>query len=144
MERTNYAAHADVRDAPRALPEDDLRILRTARPNTLLLGPAWATEAAVEQLIADRGERVCFWTPAQSIRPFERTTVVIRDVGVLALHVQAAWVAALDRAPRERPPQIISTNSFSVFPLIARHVFLDVLYYRLNYVLVDLRRGGTA
>jgi hypothetical protein len=141
MERINSAVHADRRNLPRALPEDDLRILRSATPNVLLLGPAWATDAAIEQLIADRSQRVGFWTPAETIPLPERRTVVIRDVGVLPLHIQAAWVAALDGC-RERQPQIISTNSFSVFPLIARHLFLDTLYYRLNCVLVDMRRGG--
>jgi len=141
--QSKATASAEGGEAPRAFPDEELRILRLTKTNALLLGPSVATEAALDLLTADRAERVWFWTPAQSIRVSERAIVVIRDVGVLTPYVQAGWLAALERLPRARA-QVISTNTFSVFPLVARGLFLDALYYRLNCVLVDLRRGGNA
>jgi hypothetical protein len=132
-------APAGVHRAPRAFPEEELRILRAARSNALLIGPTWATDAAIELVVADRREHISFWTPAQPIRVSPHTIVVIRDVGLLAQHVQGRWVAALNRCPHDQLPQVISTNSFSVFPLVGRGAFLDSLYYRLNCVLVDFR-----
>ncbi len=142
--RLSLTAPADLRRAPGPLPEEELSIARRARTNTLLIGPSRAIAAAIEVLIADRRDDVSFWTPDHPIRIPERTVVVIRDVGVLAPNLQAAWLAALDRSAREDAPHVIATNSFSVFPLVERGLFLDALYYRLNCMLVDLRRGRLA
>jgi hypothetical protein len=144
-ELLKLTAPAGLREATAWFPEEELRMLRAKRPNVLLIGPTRVTDAAINLLLAERTgqkQRVWFWTPAQPIRMPEGTIVVIRDVGILAPHVQAGWMAALEQSLRERPLQVISTNSFSVFPLIVRGAFLDALYYRLNCVLVDFRGGG--
>ena len=140
--RPSLTAPASFRHAPWPLPEEELSIARRARTNTLLIGPARAIDAAINVLIADRREDVSFWTPVQPIRMPGRTIVVIRDVGVLARNLQAAWLAALERSTRKAPLQVIATNSFSVFSLVERGLFLNTLYYRLNCMLVDLRRMG--
>jgi DNA-binding NtrC family response regulator len=74
--------------------------------------------------------------------PADATTIVIRDIATLSLSFQQAWLARLN-APHARHQQIITTSSIAVFPLVARGVFLEELYYRLNTVLLDVRKSGS-
>jgi hypothetical protein len=134
----------DRHRAPEWFSDGELQIIRDKRPNVLLIGPTRVVDSAVNCLVMGAGAPVWFWTPAQPIQRAERAIVVIRDAGILAPREQAAWLEALDRPLCERPLQVIATNSFAIFPLVQRGLFLDGLYYRLNSMLVSLRRAATA
>ncbi len=64
-------------------------------------------------------------------------TMVIYDVDTLTAHEQRAlyhWVGANSRT------QVVSTASKCLMPMLGAGTFNDGLYYRLNVVLLDLRR----
>jgi hypothetical protein len=119
-------------------------LAHTLRPNVLVVGPVAESEATVAAIVGALPAPVRYWTPDSPLPASgDATTVVIRDVATLSLSFQQAWLARLN-APLAHHAQIIATSSIAVFPLVARGVFLEDLYYRLNTVLLDVRTHGPA
>jgi hypothetical protein len=117
----------------------DLR-LSGVWPNVLLIGPVPRVEAAVSTIVGASRTPVCYWTlnvPLSTVGA-ERT-VVIREIATWCTDLQRAWLTWLsERSPR---PQIISTSSLDIFPLVTEGWFLEDLYYRLNTVLLYVGRS---
>jgi hypothetical protein len=122
-------------------------LAHTLRPNVLVIGPVARTEAAVATIVVALPTPVRYWTPDLPLpSPGDTTTLVIRDIATLSLSFQQAWLARMNtpHAPYAAHTQIIATSSIAVFPLVVRGVFLEDLYYRLNTVLLDVRKPGGA
>jgi hypothetical protein len=119
-------------------------LAHTLRPNVLVIGPVPRSEAAVAAIVAALPMPVRYWTSDVPLpSPGDTTTLVIRDIATLSLSFQQAWLARMN-APHSQHTQIIATSSIAVFPLVVRGVFIEDLYYRLNTVLLDLRKPGQA
>jgi hypothetical protein len=119
-------------------------LAHTLRPNVLVIGPVARSEATVAAIVAALSTPVRHWTQDSPLpSPGDTTTIVIRDIATLSLSFQQAWLARMN-APYAPHTQIIATSSIAVFPLVARGVFLEDLYYRLNTVLLDVRKSGPA
>jgi hypothetical protein len=119
-------------------------LAHTLRPNVLVIGPVARCEATVSAIAAALPAPVRYWTPDLPLpSPGDTTTIVIRDIATLSLSFQQAWLARMN-APHAQHTQIIATSSIAVFPLVVRGVFLEDLYYRLNTVLLDVRKSGSA
>jgi hypothetical protein len=119
-------------------------LAHTLRPNVLVIGPVARSEATLSAIVGALSTPVRYWT--QDVQPpalGEGATIVIRDVATLPLSLQEAWLARLN-APQAHHTQIIATSSIAVFPLVLRRTFLEDLYYRLNTVLLDVRRSPRA
>jgi hypothetical protein len=124
----------------------DLNILKTAGANVLMVGP----DETVEQLLAEllphlESPVVCGTRDIDALTSSTDTmgTVVIRDVDGLSASQQQRLSCWLEHAPAA-PVRIVSTTSVPLFELVEAGLFPDVLYYRLNTVLLDLRpfQGG--
>lgn len=119
-------------------------LVHTLRPNVLIIGPVVRIEATVAAIVDALSTPVRYWTPDSPLpSPADGTTTVIPDVATLSLPLQEAWLARLN-AEDAHHTQIIATSSIAVFPLVARGVFLEDLYYQLNTVLLDVRKSSTA
>jgi hypothetical protein len=119
-------------------------LAHTLRPNVLVIGPVARSEATVAAIVDALSTPVRYWTPdSPPPSPADGTTTVIRDVATLSLPLQKAWLARLN-AEDAHHVQIIATSSIAVFPLVVRGVFLEDLYYRLNTVLLDVRKSPPA
>ena len=119
-------------------------LAHTLRPNVLVIGPVARSEATVAAIVGGLPAPVRYWTPDSPLpSPGDTTTTVIRDIATLSLSFQQAWLTRMN-SPHAQHTQIIATSSIAVFPLIVRGVFLEDLYYRLNTVLVDVRKSRPA
>jgi len=98
----------------------DSEILRTARVNALVVG----ADDVVDEFVAQ-------------LQPCANT-LVIRHVDRLSPSQQQQLSCRLER-PSEAPQRVLATTAVPLFELVTAGLFLEVLYYRLNTVLVDLR-----
>ena len=116
------------------------RALAGLRPNVMIIGSSALTTAVVTDLIA-LTPSVFEWTPHVPLpKPGQRaSTLVMHDVCTLSLARQDRWLDWLDRAAAPRP-QILTTSNLDVWPLVTRGMFRSALYYRLNTVLLKMRR----
>jgi hypothetical protein len=124
-------------------------LAHTLRPNVLVIGPVARSEATVAAIVGALSALsmlstpVQYWTPDSPLpSPGDTTTIVIRDIATLSLSSQQAWLARMNDPHAHA--QIIATSSIAVFPLVARGVFLEDLYYRLNTVLLDVLKSDPA
>ena len=110
------------------------------RPNVMIIGSSALTTALVNELVA-LTPSVYEWTPHVPLpKPGHlASTLVMHDVCTLSLTRQDRWIDWLDRAAAPRP-QILTTSSVDVWPLVTRGVFRNALYYRLNTVLLKVHR----
>jgi hypothetical protein len=109
----------------------------------LVIGPVAEVEDTVSTILAKWLTPVYYWTPDAPLAALGAdSTVVIRDVATWCLDLQQAWLTWLNEPSRR--PRIIATSSIEVFPLVAQGLFLEALYYRLNTLLVDLRKSDPA
>lgn len=110
--------------------------LRTCRHNLLLEGPTHSTDSLL-RLLVPHLPKLVLWNPIRT--PY---ALLARECGALVLQNIAAlnrteqgnlrrWVEDCD--PRR---QVISTSARPLFPLVAHGLFDEVLYYRLNLMLV--------
>jgi len=116
------------------------RALAGLRPNVMIIGSSALTTAVVTELIA-LTPSVFEWTPHVPLpKPGQRaSTLVMHDVCTLSLARQDRWIDWLDRTAAPRP-QILTTSHLDVWPLVTRGMFRSALYYRLNTVLLKMRR----
>ena len=120
------------------------RALAGLRPNVMIIGSSALTTAVVTDLIA-LTPSVFVWIPHVPLpKPGQRaSTLVVHDVCTLSLARQDRWIDWLDRAAAPRP-QILTTSNLDVWPLVTRGMFRSALYYRLNTVLLKMRRSPPA
>jgi hypothetical protein len=109
-----------------------------ARPNLLLEGAESATLAALLAL-KPHVRRPVLWR--QNGAPLELPTgdvgaLILPNVGALDASEQAALLAWIG-GPGLRA-QVVSTSPYPLFPLVMRRQFDEVLYYRLNVVLLHI------
>jgi hypothetical protein len=117
------------------------RQLCATRHNVLLEGPMGAIDAALA-IIAPCLLPPVAWKKAGS--KFDPTlgaigSLILENVGSLTPSEQIQLRDWLDDA--DARPQIVSTTTIPLFPLVECGMFDEGLYYRLNVVLVDLKLG---
>ena len=113
----------------------------TGRHSVLLEGPRACTDAVLHLLKPDLGEPV---TLKRSGPPLERYTsmrgaLVVHDISALTGPEQDRLLGWLDDPHRRT--QVVCTTTEPLFPLVARGLFDETLYYRLNVILLQLTRS---
>ena len=108
------------------------------RHNVLLEGPLACTDAVLHLLKPYLGEPV---TLKRSGAPLERHTsmrgaLVVHDISAFSGPEQDRLLGWLDD-PHSRT-QVVCTTTEPLFPLVARGLFDETLYYRLNVILLQL------
>jgi len=116
-----------------------LPTLIAARHHILLEGPKAWTDAVVLCLqphlqppIMRNQSGLAFHLPGGNAG-----ALIVRDVDRLSVAEQARLVAWMDGASRRT--KIVSTTELPLFPFVARGLFDDSLYYRLNMLLLQAR-----
>jgi hypothetical protein len=133
----------------------DLRLFRKATAlewrnvclghhSLLLQGPKASTQAALHFLTPHLASPV-FWKPGGAQLELPESgggVLVLHDVGDLTREAQARLMRWLDHSVERK--QVVSTSEYSLFGLVARGLFDEALYYRLNVVLLNLDGDGTS
>ena len=117
------------------------RSICASRHNVLLEGPPACTEAVLHLLKPYLGEPV---TLKRSGAPLElhtsmRGALVVHDISAFSGPEQDRMLGWLDD-PHSRT-QVVCTTTEPLFPLVARGLFDETLYYRLNVILLQLARS---
>ena len=112
----------------------------TRQHNAIFEGPAHATKSLL-LLLQPYLRTPTIWKCAPM--PLELPTrgcgaLVLHNVGALDGHEQAALLGWLD-ADRT---QVVSTTPRPLFPLVARGLFDETLYYRLNVMRLSIDSTG--
>jgi len=118
-------------------------IVKTGRPNALIMGAADAVEQCLAALLPHLDRPVCLGVLDTVLSSTDEVkTCVIRDVHELSEDQQQRLSSWLEQAAGRRM-RIVSTTTLPLFQLVAAGLFLEALYYRLNTVLLDIRRQNT-
>ena len=117
------------------------RSICASRHNVLLEGPQACTEAVLHLLKPYLDKPV---TLKRSGAPLElhtakRGALVMHDIGAFSGLEQDRMLGWLDD-PQSRA-QVVCTTTEPLFPLVARGLFDETLYYRLNVILLQLTRS---
>jgi Sigma-54 interaction domain len=117
----------------------DLLLMGMPRVNLLLIAPDGVTRYVLESLLLDLREPILHWSPGE---PFELPpsgepgTMILHDVGSLP---PAAQLDLFDWLERDGgTTQVVSTTSTPLLPRVHCGAFIDMLYYRLNTICVDV------
>ena len=147
--RFRAIAEGDHEPKPRASRfADDARLARAAaeefflmglpRVNVLLAGRDEVVRLAVRMILTHVSKPVRTWSPGEDlvVTPTGLGTLVIYDVGALALREQ---IQLLEWSGNPfLNTQVICTTSFPLIPRVTAGSFIDMLYYRLNTVYLDV------
>jgi hypothetical protein len=119
------------------------RSICSSHHNVLLEGPPACTEAVLHLLKPYLDKPV---TLKRSGAPLELNTskggaLVMHDIGGFSGVEQGRLLGWLDD-PQSRA-QVVCTTTEPLFPLVARGLFDERLYYRLNVILLQLTRSET-
>jgi hypothetical protein len=120
-----------------------LHLMGTPRVNLLLIGIDGGVWNVLRTLMPDLHEPIATWTAGQRLvlPPVSRTgTLILHDVGALSLDDQRRLLEWSERAAGLA--QIISTTSTPLLPRVHAGAFIEILYYRLNTVSVDVTEIG--
>ena len=114
----------------------------TQQHNAIFEGPEHATESLL-LLLQPSLRTPAIWRRAPV--PLELPTdecgaLVLRNVCALDRHEQAALSRWLDSSRK----QVVATTVDPLFPLVARGLFDEALYYRLNTMLMRIDSTGAA
>jgi hypothetical protein len=107
-------------------------ILSISRPNVLILGPDGETRRAVDDIRPHLATPVATWETEMPYR-----TLVVEDVDRLTKAQQQRLLHLITEEPDRI--QVVATSRHDVFESVESGAFLDLLYYQLNVVLLDLR-----
>jgi hypothetical protein len=153
MENTNVVAgDVQMTDPALSLPKDwrtarasqvYLHLMGMPRVNLLLIGIDGGVWNILETLLPELHEPIVAWAPGQrlTLPPVSRTgTMILHEVGGLSLDDQRRLLEWSERAAGLA--QIICTSSSPLLPRVKAGTFLDVLYYRLNTISVDVTTIG--
>jgi transcriptional regulator of acetoin/glycerol metabolism len=107
----------------------------------MLAGTQSALEAAIVALLPQLQPPVTTWSEGLPLcLPDEPDgTLVLKEVGRLDREDQLRLALWLDLAAGRM--QVISTTSESLITLVERRAFLDLLYYRLNVIRLEIGAG---
>jgi hypothetical protein len=147
--RFRAIAEGDHEPKPRAGRfADDARLARAAAEefflmglpgvNVLLAGRDEVVRLAVRMILRHVSKPVRTWSPGEDLvlTPTGPGTLVIYEVGALALREQ---IKLLEWSGNPfLNTQVISTTSFPLIPRVTAGSFIDMLYYRLNTVYLDV------
>ena len=114
---------------------DESLLLSTTRPNLLLEGPEAQVQAIVAALRPLLPSPVIAWC-GDGLPDEHRGTLIVQEAYRLDDAQQRQLMMWLDDAVGT--VQVIATTSAPLFPLVERGAFLDVLYYRLNILRVEM------
>lgn len=117
------------------------RSICASRHNVLLEGPPACIEAVLHLLNPYLGEPVTLkrsGTPL-ALHTSMRGTLVVHDISAFSGPEQDRILGWLDD-PHSRT-QVVCTTTEPLFPLVARGLFDETLYYRLNVILLQLTRS---
>src|SRR6266853_3292575 len=118
---------------------DESLLLSTPRPNLLLEGPAAQIQAVVAALKPLLTSPVIAWCGG-GLPGEHRGTLIVQEIHRLDDTQQRQLMIWLDDAVGT--VQVIATTSEPLFPMVERGVFLEVLYYRLNILRVEVACPG--
>jgi Sigma-54 interaction domain len=106
------------------------------RHNLLLEGPARATETALSLLEPYFVKPVLLKRPGEPLVLRAGCTLILQEAAALSADEQACLRRHLESS---RPvPRVVSTASRRLFAAVERGLFDEVLYYRLNVMLLRL------
>ena len=120
-----------------------LNLMGTPRVNLLLVGIDGGVWNVLRTLLPDLHEPIATWSAGQRLvlPPVSRTgTLILHDVGALSMDEQRRLLEWSERAAGLA--QIISTSSTPLLPRVRAGAFIEILYYRLNTVSVDVTEIG--
>ena len=118
--------------------QNELAILANGHPNVLFVGPAAATDLALQVTLPHLRMPVAVWAPGESsdLPTGSCGTLVVRGLDAADARQQSrldAWLEGQAGAV-----QVLSTTATPLFPQVERGVFDERLYYRVNHVYLDL------
>ena len=134
----HYAYPAEAARLARAAAEE-LFVMGIPQLNLLLTGRNDAVQLLLRTLLGHVRKPVTTWSPRE---PFvlpaieHPGTLVLREVSALSIQQQRRLLEWSDEGRRN--PQVISTTSAPLLPLVRAGTFNETLYYRLNTVFIDL------
>lgn len=134
----HYPYPGDAARRARAAGEE-LLLMGMPRVNVLLTGRDDTVQLVLRTLLGHVRTPIATWSPGE---PFvlpateHPGTLVLREVSALSIQQQARLLEWSNDGRRN--PQVISTSSTPLMPLVRAATFIDTLYYRLNTVLIDL------
>jgi transcriptional regulator of acetoin/glycerol metabolism len=117
----------------------DLLLMGMPRVNLLLIAADGVVRYVIESLLLDLQEPITRWKPGERLplpAPSDGGTLVLHDVGSLTTDEQLRLLDWLERAAGRT--QVVSTSSTPLLPRVDAGAFIDMLYYRLNTVCVDV------
>jgi hypothetical protein len=127
-------------ESPFGLGEEDWRVLTKVRVNVLIVGPKPLTAEIVEAILPGMSPPVAQWRASgDGPPPRPCGTLLLANADELTLDEQRQldeWLTA------DASPQIVTTASEPLFPLVEQGRFLARLYYRLNVVYLALEAAG--
>ena len=129
--------HTPNTGAPRPLvPGEELVRLFSAQMHLLLEGDESQVETVLTAVAPNLPRPVTTWSGTQSLATVRDGTLIVRLVDRFDAEQQRQLLRWLEEtAGRVR---VIATTPGSLFRLVQRGIFLDVLYYRLNTLRVDI------
>lgn len=120
---------------------EEWRALSTTRTNLLLVGDEASTSAFLRALLPTLQEPVWMTAAAPLSLPSSPTgTLLVRDGACLAPEDQKRLLQWLSNHPVG--VQVVTTTPAPLVPLVLSGAFLEVLYYRLNVMYVELGIGN--
>jgi hypothetical protein len=119
--------------------ENEWLMLRTIRPNILVIGREDFLESTVSALVAELPGSVAYLRPNAPPPAYaDAQVLVVPSVASLSADRQYEWLTWLGDLNAHRP-QIVATSDVPIYPLVRRDQFSGVLYYRLNTILLDVQ-----
>ena len=125
---------------PLSFSENEWQMLRSVRPNILVIGGADVVASTVSTLVAVLPGPVSYLPPnaPPPADDDDAEMLVVPDISSLSQDRQREWVRWLSNAD-VRHLQIVATSEVPVYPLVTSDQFSGVLYYRLNTILLDMQ-----
>jgi hypothetical protein len=120
-----------------------LHLMGTPRVNLMLIGIDGGVWSVLRTLLPDLHEPIASWSAGQRLvlPPVSRMgTLILHEVGALTLDDQRRLLEWSERGAGL--VQIISTTATPLLPAIRAGAFIEILYYRLNTVSVDVTEIG--
>ena len=140
----HFSYPAEAARTARAAAEE-LLVMGMPRMNLLLTGRNESVQLVLRTLMGHVRTPVTTWSPGE---PFvlpeieHPGTLVLREVSALSIQQQLRLLEWSNDGRRN--PQVISTTSTPLMPLVRAETFIDTLYYRLNTVFIDLTASDRA
>jgi hypothetical protein len=120
-----------------------LHLMGMPRVNLLLVGIDGGVWSVLRTLLPNLHEPMATWSAGQRLvlPPVTRTgTLILHEVGAMSLDDQRRLLEWSERAAGLA--QIICTSSTPLLPRVKAGGFIEILYYRLNTVSVDVTTNG--